>query len=239
MPSPGGQEDPERRWGLLDVLGWFMVAQIGSGLWAALILGPLAGPLRAGSIESPTIAGMFFGAFVLWFAYGLGPIITTKSRGRGPAADLGTKIKATDVPIGLALGVFLQWPVLTALYFPILRFVDGDPSGEAKELADRASGLNNALLLILLAGIMAPLVEELFFRGFLLRGLLRSMSPWVAVVVQAVVFAAVHLQPLQFPGLLVVGLATGAVAVRTGRLGMCWAIHAGFNGLTLLTLLLS
>ena len=239
MASPGVLDDPPRRWGLLDVLGWFLLAQIGSGLWATLILGPLAGPLKAGSFESPTVAGMFFGAFVLWFAYGLGPVITTRSRGRGPVADLGTKIRAADLPLGLAFGVFLQWPVLTALYFPILRFVDGDPSGEARELADRASGLPNAVLLVILAGIMAPLVEELFFRGFLLRALLGSMPPWVAVVVQAVVFAGVHLQPLQFPGLLVVGLATGAVAVRTGRLGMCWAIHAGFNGLTLMSLLLT
>ena len=216
-----------------------MVAQIGSGLWASVVLGPLAGRLNAGSLGSPTIAGMFFGAYVLWFAYGLGPVITTKRRGRGPVADLGTAIRATDLPIGLVLGVFLQWPVLIALYFPILRFVDGDPSGQARELADRASGLPNAVLLIILAGIMAPLVEELFFRGFLLRGLLRWMPPWTAVVVQAIVFALVHLQALQFPGLLVVGLFTGAVAVRTGRLGMCWAIHAGFNGLTLTTLLLS
>ncbi len=223
-------------WGLTEVVGWFFVAQIGTLLWASLVFGPLAGPLRAGTFSDPTMTGMFCSAFVLWFAYGAGPIITTRTRGRGPVHDLRTVVRPLDVPIGLAAGAFLQYPVLTALYFPILRIVDGDPSAAAEELNARASGLTAKILLVVLAGVMAPLVEELFFRGFMLRGLLKRFGPGVSVVVQAVVFAAIHFQPLQFPGLLLVGLVSGVVALRTNRLGICWALHAGFNGLTLVLL---
>lgn len=237
VPGSLAAESGTRRWGLAQVFGWFVVAQVGTGLWAALVFGPLAGPLGAGRLEDLTVKGMFLSAFALWAAYGLGPLVTTTRQGRGPVADLGTKIKLRDVPIGLALGAFVQWPVLSAVYFPILRFVDGDPSGAATELGDRVDGPLDVVLLVLLAGVMAPLVEEIFYRGFLLRGLLRSLSPWIAVVVQALIFAAVHLQALQFPGLFVFGLLSGALAVRTGRLGMSWALHAGFNGLTLLLLL--
>lgn len=223
------------RWGASDVLGWFLFAQVGGMLWISGLHAAWPG-LPTERAERP-MAYIFTGTAVLWFAYGAGPIITSIVKGNGPQADLGAWMRPDDLPLGLLVGVLTQVPVVWALYFPILRIVDVDPGAAARELADRITGPADSVLLIVMAGIMAPLVEEIFFRGFVLRFFLRHLSPVIAVVLQALLFAAVHFQLIQFPGLFVMGLVSGALAVRFGRLGPSWAMHVGFNGLTLGVLL--
>ena len=49
------------------------------------------------------------------------------------------------------------------------------------------------------------------------------------VVVVAALFALVHFRPVEFPGLFAIGIVFGVAALRTGRLGMPIAVHAGFN----------
>jgi membrane protease YdiL (CAAX protease family) len=78
----------------------------------------------------------------------------------------------------------------------------------------------------------APLIEEIFFRGMLLR----SLATPVAWVAQAAVFGAAHLSPaygLGNVGVLVaigvLGVILGATATRYRRLGPDIATHAWFN----------
>ena len=65
------------------------------------------------------------------------------------------------------------------------------------------------------------------------------MRPRVALVVSALVFGAVHLQVLQFPALVAIGLVCGWLAQRDGRLGRAIWAHLGFNGVTVLMLLVA
>jgi len=62
-----------------------------------------------------------------------------------------------------------------------------------------------------------------------LRSLERLMPAAAALVVTAVVFAAMHFQPLQFLGLAAFGLVAGLLAQRTGRLGPAILAHIAFN----------
>ena len=89
-------------------------------------------------------------------------------------------------------------------------------------------------LFVVGAVILAPLVEELLFRGVLLRALLRKFDPPVAVLVSALVFALVHYigdpHTLPFlPALAGLGAVLAVTAVRTGDLSASIFIHAGFN----------
>ena len=114
---------------------------------------------------------------------------------------------------------------------------DLDVSGPARDLVDKASG-GGILLLFLAVVVGAPIVEELFFRGLTLRALEARMRPRIALVVSALVFGAVHLQLLQFPALVAIGLVCGWLAQRDGRIGRAIWAHVGFNGLTVALLLL-
>lgn len=64
--------------------------------------------------------------------------------------------------------------------------------------------------------ILAPLVEELVFRGAILRALLQGcQSHWVAIVISALIFAVVHANPIQMPHAFLMGLLLGWMYYRT------------------------
>jgi uncharacterized protein len=86
---------------------------------------------------------------------------------------------------------------------------------------------------ILLLVIIAPLTEELLFRGIILRGLLSRHRPAVAVVLTALLFAALHCNPWQFLSPLFLGIAFGWFYLRTGSVGLCVLAHAFSNGLVI------
>ena len=90
------------------------------------------------------------------------------------------------------------------------------------------------VLFVILAVIVAPLFEEIFFRGFLFRGFSSSWG-WVAgACVSAAVFGIAHLQLDVFVPLFALGLALAWVYKRTGSLWTSIAFHALFNGLSVL-----
>jgi membrane protease YdiL (CAAX protease family) len=82
--------------------------------------------------------------------------------------------------------------------------------------------------------VIAPLTEELIFRGLILRGLLARTSPWRAIVISALLFALIHVNPWQFPTAFVAGLVLGWAYFRTGSLTLCMAGHALHNSIALL-----
>ena len=86
---------------------------------------------------------------------------------------------------------------------------------------------------IFLLVIVAPLGEELLFRGIILRGLLSRHRPAVAVVLTALLFAALHCNPWQFLSALFLGIALGWFFLRTGSVGLCVLAHAFWNGMSI------
>ena len=67
-----------------------------------------------------------------------------------------------------------------------------------------------------IVGLLAPLVEELVFRGAILRALLRWKSnPWIGIVISAVMFSAIHMNPAQMPHAFLIGLLLGWMYYRT------------------------
>jgi membrane protease YdiL (CAAX protease family) len=220
-----------RRWGLGDVA-------VGLIPTAVAALGYLA---TVGSDEpdpAPTLGGLVVGSLFLWiFIVGV-PLIATTRKGQGPVRDLGLRFRWVDLA-AFPLGCVLQAVVIPLLYWPLLELLDrrsGDVEHEARELVDAASG-PGILLLVLVVAIGAPVAEELFYRGLLLRSVEKRWTLAVGAVVATVVFALAHLQGIQLPALLVFGGVASYLAARTGRLGPSILCHAGFNAWTLFFML--
>ncbi len=84
-------------------------------------------------------------------------------------------------------------------------------------------------------------MEELFFRGLLLKALVRLFTPLraaggarvvgvvLAVVVDGLLFGLAHGEWVQLAGLAAFGMILAAVSYRTGRLGMNMVAHGTFN----------
>lgn len=78
--------------------------------------------------------------------------------------------------------------------------------------------------------VIAPLVEEMLFRGTMLRGFLGRYRPGTAVLVSALIFGLIHLNPYQFFSALVLGVVLGWIFLYTRSLWPCIFGHALFNG---------
>ena len=118
--------------------------------------------------------------------------------------------------IEIGIGVATQLVVLPALYWPVSWLVDVDElSRPAEELLDGESGVALAFLGLGVV-VIAPIVEELFFRGLLLDTLRRRWSTPAAVIASSVFFSATHFQAVQFAGLTLAGIVFASAVVRTG-----------------------
>jgi len=83
--------------------------------------------------------------------------------------------------------------------------------------------------------IIAPIVEELIFRGVIMAGFSRIYHPIFAIFFSALLFALFHLNPWQFPAAFTLGLILGWIRIRTGSVLACIAGHAIHNGLVFIS----
>ena len=82
----------------------------------------------------------------------------------------------------------------------------------------------------LLAAIFAPIFEEWLCRGMILRGLLTKMKPVWAIVISALFFAIIHMNPWQALNAFIIGVIMGYVYYKTGSLILTMIIHFVNNG---------
>lgn len=148
--------------------------------------------------------------------------------------------KLSDVPLGLAAGLFLQVPVMVLVSI-LMQNILGDftPSGRALTLIDGVRDSPVAIIALVLAvAVGAPIVEELFYRGIVQSALTERIG-WPGVLIASVIFGAVHLSVIEFFPLAVAGLGFGLLAYGTGRLLPAIVAHMAFNGYVLVLLLAS
>ncbi len=84
--------------------------------------------------------------------------------------------------------------------------------------------------------VIAPIIEELIFRGLILQGFRRNYNGFVAVFMSALLFALFHLNPWQFPATFILGLLLGWLVVRTNSLFLAILGHSINNAMVLLTI---
>ncbi len=90
-------------------------------------------------------------------------------------------------------------------------------------------GGHSALASWILLVVVAPVTEELLFRGLILNALLRRYGPWIAVLFSSLLFALLHMNPWQIPVALASGVLLGWLYLRTRSLWPCILGHAIMN----------
>jgi len=90
------------------------------------------------------------------------------------------------------------------------------------------------LVVFLIVAVQPAVIEELAFRGVMLDAFKRGLGRNEAVVVSALLFMILHVLPLSFPFLLLMGLATAWLRLASGSLYPCMLLHFVHNSLVLL-----
>jgi membrane protease YdiL (CAAX protease family) len=104
---------------------------------------------------------------------------------------------------------------------------------DAKRLEGQSS--STWAIAILRGCLLAPIFEEIFFRGLLLSWLNRHLRFVPALLVQATLFAAIHVYPVVFPYAFLFGIATGYIRRATGSTCNTVLMHV-MNNVVLLIL---
>jgi membrane protease YdiL (CAAX protease family) len=242
VPLPPREQSPPvrlvPRWGFGDA-AWTVFG----GLVAGAVVGGLVAAARhAGEkrittdgIDYLISGGAQFGAMALlmW--------LTVGKRGIGLRHEIGVVLRLREaywILIGMGTSIALGIAAL-----PILQLWDRGkhPKQAIGEQVKRSTSVTQIALVVLVIAV-APIVEEMLFRGVVLRSALRRMSAAPAVLVSGGSFALLHLlDPNTLPGipqLFAVGVISAIVAIRSGDLGRSIYFHAGFNLLAAIGLLL-
>ncbi|HUF32068.1 MAG TPA: type II CAAX endopeptidase family protein [Acidimicrobiales bacterium] len=235
--TPEATSPPEVRWGMGDALAGNLaiyIASFAAFAVAVAVFGPdvLDGDMplwRTALFQVPVWVGLL-GA-PLWATYRKGL--------RSLVDDFGLRMRWVDIPLGLGIGLVGQLAlalVVTVVYRAL--GIDLDRVGESAEaLTGAAVDPFSVVLLVLVAVVVAPVLEELFYRGLWLRAAERRIGRVGAVLLTSAVFGIVHLQPYDFVALAGFGLLLGVLTVRTGRLGPAIWAHVAFNLTAVINLL--
>lgn len=206
------------------------------------------------------LAALFAARFEDWQAMFLGNLLATLgtlatvalilvvARGAFARGLKGFGLRLKTIPRDLPrafLNLVAVWPLVMAmmsLTILIMRLLDKKfvvPQHEALEVITQSNAVPLQVLMIVLAVLVAPLVEEMLFRG-LFQTMLRSYlgRPWLAIAITSVLFAAIHADPEHWPALFVLAMGLGYSYEKSGSLFRPIFMHAMFNGLTIVAALL-
>ncbi len=79
--------------------------------------------------------------------------------------------------------------------------------------------------------IVAPITEEILFRGIMLKGLLKRYSAATSILVTSFLFALIHFNIYQFVGAFIAGILLGWLFTKTKSLTLCIIGHAAYNSI--------
>lgn len=235
---------------LLEVFAVFMVLLLGASLLLELA-STKGSPLREWFTQNPSL-GIGIQMVIMaasaalalgWWRVRGGSWSSLRSlaglhMGRGLASTIGLGVTGYALAVILAAAGVLLSILLSALAGEKRM---GDPTHPVHEVMQ--SGRAGTILVLVLAVIMAPLLEETFFRGMLYRGLRDRLATHGAaliagafggIVLSSAVFAMIHPQGLLFAPVLA-GLGAGFCVVRewSGSAAPGMIAHALNNGAVL------
>ncbi len=225
---------------VLLISGGFVI--IGEVIFPALIIPAtdslfynLASPLK----ESLRV-------FIGYLSMTIGPLFIIRYQLMGLVSSgldggwLQWKIRPIKEGLLKAISGWLMVMPLVLLIGWIMNEIIGDQGG-SNPLLELVLGSDEFIplfLLLITTVVLAPVFEELVFRGILLPVLVSKVGKISGVLLSALIFALAHLSVGELPPLFVLGIGLGLMRLSSGRLFPCAIMHSLWNGVTFISLLL-
>ncbi len=242
-----------RRWSAAHVLigfqAWLAITLFVSGVGMAVATVGASGASLGALAASPLMRSVLLGSLVVQNAAMIGVVLFTvvgiydqhpraaglSLRGWAPRTTVGLLAAAVVLPLNALLE---QLSALALRHAALPSLVQREFEAQFAQVMALFNGSGGLFLAILVIGIIAPLGEEVFFRGFAYRCFRARWGPAVATVVSAALFSLIHLHPLGALPIFVVGCALALLYERTGTLVAPFVLHAVNNTVAVLALYL-
>lgn len=230
-----GRRSPGLREGLAIWLGMYLCANL--ALMVALAL------TGRGDVDQTQIPIWATGVAVtaMWSVFLIAVPRYLPYKESSNDGSFGGWISPRDVVIGVPLGFASQYILMNVINWPLMQLFPDSFSSD--EISQRATDLTNTapglwvIVLILIVVVGAPIVEEIVYRGAVQSHLQRTAGTTAALLVTAVLFAAIHMSFIEFPGLFAFALVLGYTRLRSDTLGLPIVTHMAFNAAGLILVL--
>jgi membrane protease YdiL (CAAX protease family) len=220
------------------------IAAIGCAAAAGLAVGIVAWLSAAGD-PGGRPAALALSELGLWSGLVAACVIVSRRRGTGSLVrDYAFRFRWIDLVFGLAgslVGRAMAGIAISPIPFPTRSLRDADRT----VFGSNTHGALGWTVVVLVACVGAPLIEELFFRGLVQTRLVGRLGPVPGIVLASLVFGAAHLLAWNGPESLAYawavaagGLVLGTIRYLTGRLGPGIIAHALFNAQAVLAVAL-
>ena len=140
--------------------------------------------------------------------------------------------------IGLGMAV-PAWIGATLLAYVAATVLEAVGFKQAQGIVDTVLSRGDPTVLMVAVVVVAPVAEELFFRGVVYNAWLREHGPRVAVFGSAALFAVIHTDLFALVPIFALGVALAMVYRSTRSLPATMAMHAGFNAISVALALLA
>jgi membrane protease YdiL (CAAX protease family) len=230
---------PAVPWSFLDAAGIFVVFIVLLALVSPAISTVLGAEMARGALF-PVSFAVLAAITLLWVRVRYPGRVGDLLGGRPTAADLGMGMVhglAAFFVINMGIGFLLQ---------TIARFTGADMPEVQQGLREAATDGLIGPVVIVSAVLVAPIAEELFFRGLLFRGLRGPLGAWPAIGISAFVFGLAHYEASNVEGslyalivLATFGMHLAWVLDRRRSIAVPIVMHATFNALAVVGIFLT
>ena len=227
--QPAVASPPAHRWGLgayVSVEAVFLLASVAVAAVLGDRLTSSAGALAI-ALVVPTVLAAGTALLITW------------ARGNGPAVDLGLQWSRRDVGLGLAFGFGGLVVTIPASILYLAIAGSDTTSAVGEEFNGVRSGPVLAAVVFVIVVLVAPLCEEIVYRGLLWGAVERlGAHRWWALGITTVVFALAHFELTRTPLLFVVAIPIALARLYSGRLVASVVAHGVNNLLPAVSLVL-
>jgi membrane protease YdiL (CAAX protease family) len=235
---------PQDRYRGASLINLLVLAVVAGTLASAPLLVITGGDPRA--LDSPGVVTVELLLTPVTFLVVYGLFIALPRALPGVRLWIGAaSLRQLAVGAGLGLLVWLAMGVLSEIVNLIVSAISGQSMGGEQAVAGLAQEVPMVTAVALVA-VLAPIAEELFFRGAVLNAWEREYGTRRAIVGSAALFAVVHVDPtlsgtqlvLVIAQIFLLGLVLGTMYARTRTLTTTIGIHGAFNLASVLALFL-
>lgn len=152
-----------------------------------------------------------------------------------PRALSGLPMPGPNATRALRLGFgwgIVAWFGSTVVIAAVASLLEAIGMPPPVQTAERAVALLDPVLVVLAVVVLAPIAEEVFFRGVVYNAWLRESGPRFAAIGSSLLFSVIHLSLVSLLPIFLLGLALAWVYRRTGNLLAPIAMHATVNGIS-------
>ncbi len=226
-----GEVQPQPAWGYLEIVAVYLCV---IGLLSAFEFWGQAFyswsvPIIAGS--NYEIGHFYISSLLQYFATLLAVGLTVAWADRGSWADLGIRPASFgDVMTYGILGGALLFVLVLGFSF-LLLWINPDVSSQTyAQMLSHVNGTWDFLYVFCIGAVVAPIVEEIYFRGMIYPVLRQQFGVYGGIVLCGVIFGAAHFDLWRGIPLAIGGMVLAYIYEKTGSVLVCALAHGMWNG---------